>query len=746
MSAPKVLIEYKGKRGVDASGRKKKSRIIPPDKRKKVAQACDKCKRRKQKCNGLQPCNVCHAKGFTCEYTAIDKRILKSSKKNSLGPESFTESSGGTPIDNSSVLSETPGTVSEDRQELGQQQRQQQQQRDHLSTIDSNPFIYTKDAARIPSSLQPLLSFPLNITEGHDDAIVSLGSDQNWRLLFDDGGNLRFLGESCGISYLLQCRKLFSKVLGHQSFSDDPERLRYNDRTAIVLNGTKVPLPSREYTDYLVRTFMNNLNNVLYIVDYSAIPKFVDDIYCSRNKEHDKCILMLILAIGSIFAKAELLTNVFPFPKSQYIEHVEFFQSANTILNSVLEDGDLWLVETHLLIFFYYHFAGFKHLAWVKLGNAIRHAQGLGLQRKYVNESFKSSAVVLHRRRLFISLFIMDTLSAVHLGRSMTLRENEWDDMQSLQSIDDFSQKLLQVCLLNSEVLRNIYFNPSVTIKSALKLAVQLKLYALRNPVKPMSLEVSSAPVDHKFLLPYVIYLHSIVLLSRPFFHFVILNKLGLVNYTPDPTRISHLKSFYQSCIKASLLVIKTVEYCYYQNIHPFKPMSLVSCTFHAGLVLGLLLLLKLRGIDDEMFADDPSIVVDKDAMISNAMSSIIKVLDHCGKLDPQSKRYSVILQSMLNATEVKKPSGDNSEPENNHENFENILRFQDWLFPKVESLPNPSSVSTSTSGYDSSNADDFLKDIAGMTNSNSNGQFLDDLLYNVLDNGNTDRQQSSNH
>ncbi|ODV76450.1 uncharacterized protein CYBJADRAFT_12802 [Cyberlindnera jadinii NRRL Y-1542] len=664
-----------------------KSRIIPPDKRKKVAQACDKCKRRKQKCNGLQPCNVCHAKGFTCEYTAIDKRILKSSKKNSLGPESFTESSGGTPIDNSSVLSETPGTVSEDRQEPGQQQ-----QRDHLSTIDSNPFINTKDAARIPSSLQPLLSFPLNITEGHDDAIVSLGSDQNWRLLFDDGGNLRFLGESCGISYLLQCRKLFSKVLGHQSFSDDPERLRYNDRTAIVLNGTKVPLPSREYTDYLVRTFMNNLNNVLYIVDYSAIPKFVDDIYRSRNKEHDKCILMLILAIGSIFAKAELLTNVFPFPKSQYIEHVEFFQSANTILNSVLEDGDLWLVETHLLIFFYYHFAGFKHLAWVKLGNAIRHAQGLGLQRKYVNESFKSSAVVLHRRRLFISLFIMDTLSAVHLGRSMTLRENEWDDMQSLQSIDDFSQKLLQVCLLNSEVLRNIYFNPSVTIKSALKLAVQLKLYALRNPVKPMSLEVSSAPVDHKFLLPYVIYLHSIVLLSRPFFHFVILNKLGLVNYTPDPTRISHLKSFYQSCIKASLLVIKTVEYCYYQNIHPFKPMSLVSCTFHAGLVLGLLLLLKLRGIDDEMFADDPSIVVDKDAMILNAMSSIIKVLDHCGKLDPQSKRYSVILQSMLNATEVKKP------------------------------------------------------DIAGMTNSNSNGQFLDDLLYNVLDNGNTDRQQSSNH
>lgn len=715
MSEP-LTTHYKGRDPMDSHGRRKKSRIIPPDLRKKVAQACDMCKRRKQKCTGLQPCVVCDVKGFTCEYTAIDRRVLKGSKKAELSGSGVVASispSGSSGEPNKQTSASTKNTPPSD---------------------SSNPFSGTMPKARIPESLQPLLSFSMNVTDAQDDAVVALGTDQSWRLLFDDCGNLRFLGESCGISYLLQCRKLFSKVLGPQEFSDDSERLRYTDSTAIPITGVMAVLPPKEYTNYLVRTYSNNVNQVLYIQDDMELLRLVDKAYESQQPR-ELCILTMILAIGSVFAKAELMTNLFPFPEHVFVEPDVFFQWSMAILNTTFEDGNLWLVEIHLLMFFFYHFTGHRHIAWIKLGVAIRHAQGMGLHRRFVNESFNDLALVLHRRRIFRSLFIMDSMSSVHLGRSMTIRDQDWDDMKSLDYLDDYQNELLHVCHLNSKIILGIYFNPAVTIKGALKLAVEMKVYSLKHPLKAMSMNASSSPVDHKILLPHVIYLHGIVLLSRSFFHFIVLKKLGLVSYTPDPRRLSHLNSFYHSCIKASLLVVKTVEYCYYQNIHPFKPMSLVSCTFHAGMVLGLLLLLRSKGIDHEMFKDDPNIEVDADSMLSSAMTSVIKVLVHCGRIDAQSARYSVILQNMFDATKVKPQTVSTAASENNRESFEKILRFQDWLFPKVESLPGGSSEVSTTSGYDSGpQQDDFLKDLAGMGNVESSGQFLDDLLYTVID------------
>jgi ribosomal protein L37AE/L43A len=42
---------------------------VPDDKRQRTAQACDSCKRRKQKCNGLNPCQTCVKRRLTCAYT-----------------------------------------------------------------------------------------------------------------------------------------------------------------------------------------------------------------------------------------------------------------------------------------------------------------------------------------------------------------------------------------------------------------------------------------------------------------------------------------------------------------------------------------------------------------------------------------------------------------------------------------------------------------------------------------------------
>uniref|UniRef100_A0A8H7NAU8 Zn(2)-C6 fungal-type domain-containing protein n=1 Tax=Bionectria ochroleuca TaxID=29856 RepID=A0A8H7NAU8_BIOOC len=42
---------------------------VPEERRQRIAQACDTCKRRKQKCNGLKPCGTCLKRSSICQYT-----------------------------------------------------------------------------------------------------------------------------------------------------------------------------------------------------------------------------------------------------------------------------------------------------------------------------------------------------------------------------------------------------------------------------------------------------------------------------------------------------------------------------------------------------------------------------------------------------------------------------------------------------------------------------------------------------
>ncbi|KAI1492157.1 hypothetical protein F5X96DRAFT_412866 [Biscogniauxia mediterranea] len=56
---------------------------VDPDKRQRTAQACDSCKRRKQKCNGLKPCNTCTKRQLECQYTPTN--LDRSGSQESLG-------------------------------------------------------------------------------------------------------------------------------------------------------------------------------------------------------------------------------------------------------------------------------------------------------------------------------------------------------------------------------------------------------------------------------------------------------------------------------------------------------------------------------------------------------------------------------------------------------------------------------------------------------------------------------------
>lgn len=145
----------------------------------------------------------------------------------------------------------------------------------------------------------------------------------NSRLLYDTGGNLRYIGESSAGSFLPQCRKVFQKILGISKFTHDPQRFLMIDSPAT--RGMRVPvnLPPRDYANHLIQLFKNistmcpmfSMKNILKrllskqcsIIHWSASPKQL-------------CLVYLVLAIGSIFAKIELQRSIFPFAINYFVE------------------------------------------------------------------------------------------------------------------------------------------------------------------------------------------------------------------------------------------------------------------------------------------------------------------------------------------------------------------------------------------------------------------------------------------
>ncbi|CCH41270.1 Cutinase transcription factor 1 alpha [Wickerhamomyces ciferrii] len=659
--------------------RNKKSRIIPPERRKKVAKACDSCKRRKQKCNGDLPCGLCTQKNFDCTYTGVDKRNLKPSRKSSEVHND--DQHGAKKVQYNKVNIKEEGS-----------------QRPNV----------------IPPSLQPLFHFPIDV-ESTEDAVEESGDQENKneditlvpeeeglnsRLLYDTTGHLRYIGESSPGPFLAQCRRVFSKILGVSKFTHDPERFSIVDSLTPRDVGVSVKLPEKQYADYLVQLFKTNVSEIIYVLNDDF---FDQEIYKKtfENPQNAKpqhlCLLYLILAIGSLYWDIELRRNLSKFSREHFVQPQLYYHKALKILHEHQSDCNLWLVEAHLLMCFYDELSMTRNSSWINLGISIRYAQGLGMHRKYVNDAYKEPGYALHRRKLFRSLYIMDRASSTHLGRSLTISDLEWDDKDSLIHIDDLQNEMLKVSNLSGKILSKVYYNPSIGMKNALKLAVEMKNFTINSSIgKNLDFRNGNNYDNNSgLLLVHVNHLNSVILLSRPFFFFVILIKLKFIKFDEKSKNFAKLMNFYQSCIKASTLLIKLVEYHFNNKSNPLKAYTVTSSLLHAGAMLGLVLLLQSQDINDEFYGNDQDKAQAPESskvVCVSSMKSVIKILAYYGEIDPTPKRYSEILANMLDATKVHRhitvQESARRQQQQQQQHQEQYQQQQHQLHPQFKPLP----------------------------------------------------------
>lgn len=647
------------------------------DKRTKVSRACDYCKKRKFKCSGVSPCELCTKKGIQCEFSIVDRRtIRRKNKKRTIRNKPAT------------ATSSTTSKIKKDENQ-----------------IDKTTLKMLTRNSKVPVQLQPLLSFPLhkldnkqNEEEKHtqqnppaaDDTPDDERKDKDRKIdkkthpdppknerappkvLYDSEGNLRYVGESSPLSFLFECRNIFLDRIGESDFTSESDSLEVIDEPDESTEIVQVALPSRQLLNEIVRIFYMNIQqatyfvNVEYFKENSINPVYENYSGCDPEKI---ALVNLVIAIGLLHAEA---TNdpVLSQLQSPTMRSSAYFEFGFYLTKMNMNKGKLWLTEAFSLAYCYYQAKQQRNTAWLMLGMAIRNAQALGLNRKFINESFKDRSYIVHRRRLFKTLYILDRITSILLGRPLIIDDYDWDDFDSEDVYDrDLDGNLIkdtrfecmiQACKISKllgKVVRNYYSDGIINPYKAEKLAIELKLWSLSlpeplqidkifNPSNPPS-KIAEPWIDHKvtLLLLHLSQLYAIVLLSRPFFMYLIFDKKKKRKILKRPKTRPEvaMHNFCKATAKSSALIIQLVEN-YINTIRITSGRAelhgLTHTCFMATLIIGLSLL----------YLEDNGYTL-KDGYSSckqmSYLNSAKKIFEYYSQTNPISSRFYNIVEQM---------------------------------------------------------------------------------------------------
>ncbi|KAK9314575.1 fungal-specific transcription factor domain-containing protein [Lipomyces starkeyi] len=694
---------------------RKLKRRVDPAKRKRIALACDSCKRRKQKCNGDHPCSICKKKNFVCHYTPTKSDLLPGRTPS----VAFSSPSPPTAGDADDAMSVTTETASEHPRDDRPSNKRQSSIASHASTEHSDEQLtstkHKKSASRkhnvsnesslsdssasnpaspdtslpSPPEVQPhQQQQPYHRKRSHSRSeyqVETVGDGRNTRLLWDEKGHLRYMGESGVLSFLEQSRKAFRKVMGDSTFTLDPAQFRFIDGPTHTASIIPLQLPPRSLTNELIQAFEDNVQAFDYVFDMDHFRYQVAQTY--RNPmgapRHWLCLLHFTCALGAIFvsSKQELDTekiNIPPFSgisdsqpsganiqdnrkessSRSLIDPALFFESGLGLMNDAAEDGELWVVQAYLLMCLYYQIICKRNASWIQLGSAIRFAQALGMHRKCVNMTFPKPQRIM-RQRLWRTLYIQDRFWSSSLGRPLAIDDCDWDDRDTSELIllDRTVVELSKLCEIIGDICLLVYRPQSISSSTSQRLATRLREWSdgLPPDIQLLSLHLNTSDgrklsvssivneesrrqmIRNQGLLRlHLTHLNSIILLTRPFFLLMVAKTTSEI-----PAQAKTVSRLSSACVLCAARSVDLVMTFFAQNQQPIRSHLMTYFIFTAGIVLLL-----------ESFHQRRSEV---ESYITRGIFLCIFILGHYGKCDPSAKRYRNILQEMDRAARASR-------------------------------------------------------------------------------------------
>ncbi|RKU41375.1 hypothetical protein DL546_003649 [Coniochaeta pulveracea] len=583
------------------------TRRIRDEERRRCPKACENCKRRKERCDGLTPCRRCVTRGVDAQCTFTPRPTVRS-PAHFRSPESRSTVHGSVPAFQGSELSTT----------------------DILSTA-----VAPSPRRRRPSEMfhrSPAAPVP-----------------QLSRLIKDAHGKFMFIGDAANLSFLQIIRRIVSESVGSCPFVDDPLRnfmveVSPAGRRNWISNIMSEPpaKPSVAEAHYFLHWYKLATNCILNLYDDGEPRTGLEQwaTHATPEEQQDdaaSAIYYLILSIGA---------QTCPEDKDELAERY-FNYGRFLTTSSVMEDPSLSTVGSYVLITMYLLGASRRNAAFMYLGIAVRAAYALGIHRGDIGSLFSPVEYTI-RERLWKGLRFLDLFLSSSLGRPPSTSETRGSsDQENYSATNDLSS-------IFEAILTEVYAKRMVTTEVLERISEKHRRWASRfaDGLATDNIEFGEylQSGDDGSKLPNIGLLHlkesyyySIMLLSRPFLIESVSRQLSRAKVSvhldheaaPSSSPSDHLLA--HACVDSAIRTIELLSPLLSSESVPKRLPLVINSLFVSALVLGL-----------AVFAD-----LDRVFPLEKSLAGAQRLLRKFSSHDAVGKRDSVIVNHLQAACDM---------------------------------------------------------------------------------------------
>ncbi|KAL3463887.1 fungal-specific transcription factor domain-containing protein [Aspergillus heterothallicus] len=412
-------------------------------KRRKIAVACDECRARKVRCDGIQPvCGPCAKRveyGVRCTYTGEPekKRAVKNyitSLENRIkhleGPDQVpgavtpATQVSGRPIQPS--ISPYPLTSYASTSRTTPFTSHHRHHRHRTSISSHNATIHSplsacqitprSNANSTPESGRPIL--PQEPSRQDDRAV---GVNAMMGAVEEERPTQGFFGSSSAASFMRQIKTAVDKRVSSPSQNTSESVLGISpsnllstqkERKSSVCNYV---LPPRKMADSLMEVYWSYVFPLYPLVDSIHLREEYTRIWTGDPLQSDENMLMCTLNV--IFALSCQLAD-FIAPAEKEASGAAFFSRAKDLLHFNLWDsGSAALIQCLLLMAQYLQSTDSANQCWIVTGLAIRNAQSMGLHLPQTITRLQNQQEQQLARKIWHGCVLMDRVISMTFGR-----------------------------------------------------------------------------------------------------------------------------------------------------------------------------------------------------------------------------------------------------------------------------------------------------------------------------------------
>ncbi|KAI1456421.1 fungal-specific transcription factor domain-containing protein [Annulohypoxylon moriforme] len=461
------------------------------DNRVITAKSCQRCHKRKKKCNRTLPsCENCLIANVECSFLASDQQ-------SGTYPIAFVQ---GLEAKIQELEEQLALALAGTRDSLSSSLNNDQSETQSVGNLTQQ----TPINETLRSGFSPFPSH--GQTQSSIEQVPAISMARELRILSLEATAERHLGSSSGLSFAKLTEMILKRLTPDRAdfvfgFSQEDDILgQINWDSSQMMNFPNLAgfgqtlfgdmslssiiepsgslsdlgLPAKSRADQLVSFYFAHSHTLYPVINQSEFYALLDRIY--EQSLDPSCVdpsslfrVWMVLAIGSssrcsvsVVEESEALLY--------YNKALEYFEAA-------FDYGDMIALETIMLQVSFSFFNQLGPNTWFLVGTAARMAIGLGL---HTSSSYKALPfrVANMRKRIFFSIYMMDRVISIALGRPFALQDDDIEIEPFIDVEDDQSgdvsaqvQDRLEPCLLSiprhildlrriaSKISRQVYGN-----------------------------------------------------------------------------------------------------------------------------------------------------------------------------------------------------------------------------------------------------------------------------------------------